>query len=472
VIIMPGAEQYKNLVLGSGEAGKYIAWTLAKQGERTAVVERKWIGGSCPNIACLPSKNVIHSAKIASMVTRAAEFGIDVPSFAISMEGVRARKRAMVDALVKTHLANYERSGAELILGEGRFIGAKTLEVKLRDGGMRRLSGERVFLNLGTHAAVPDIPGLAAANPMTHVEALELDRTPDHLIILGGGYISLELGQAMRRLGSRVTVIERGRQLARREDPDVGAALLELFRDEGIHVLLRAELQKVSGVSGEGIRAHIDCDGQVQTVEASHLLVAAGRIPNTEGVGLQEAGVELDDNGYIRVDDYLRTTAPGVWAMGECAGSPQFTHVSLDDFRVVRDNLYGRHRTTRDRLVPYCIFTDPELARVGLNELEARNRGVQYRVVKMPAKAVLRTLTLSETRGFLKMLIDEHSNTILGFTAFAVGGGELMAVVQTAMLNRAPFFTLRDTIYTHPTMAEGLIGLLSDVEVKQNGCGT
>ena len=469
---MRDIEHYKNIVLGSGEAGKYVAWTLAKQGERTAVVERQWIGGSCPNVACLPSKNVIHTAKVASLFNRAAEFGVDTPSFSVSMEAVRARKREMVEALVKTHLGNYQKSGAELILGEGRFTGDRALQVQLRGGGTRRLDADRVFLNVGTHAAIPDVPGLAAAKPMTHIEALELDRTPEHLLILGGGYVALELGQAIRRLGSRVTVIERGPQLARREDADVGEALLELFRDEGIDVMLRTELQKVSGVSSERIRAQIDHGGQVRTIEASHLLIAAGRAPNTEGVGLHEAGVELDDKGYIRVNDRLETTAPGVWAMGECAGSPKFTHVSFDDFRVIRDNLNGGNRTTRDRLVPYCIFTDPELARVGLNEAEARNRGIQYRVATMPAKAVLRTLTLSETRGFLKMLIDEQSNKILGFTAFATGAGELIAVVQTAILNNAPFFMLRDAIFTHPTMAEGLIGLLADVEVKQTGSAT
>lgn len=463
---MPDIDHYKNIVLGSGEAGKYIAWTLAKQGERTAVVERQWIGGSCPNIACLPSKNVIHSANVTSLFSRAAEFGVNIPSFSISRDAVLSRKREMVKALVKTHLNNYEKSGAELILGEGRFTAAKTLEVQLRDGHTRHLHSDRMFLNVGTHASVPDIRGLADAHPMTHIEALELDRTPDHVVVLGGGYVGLELGQAMRRLGSRVTVVERGPQLARREDPDVGEGLLELFRDEGIEVLLRAQLQKVSGVSGEGIRAEIDCEGQLRNVEASHILVAAGRTPNTQGIGLRNAGIELDDRGYVKVNDRLETTAPAVWAVGECAGSPQFTHVSFDDFRVVRDNLDGGNRTMRDRLIPYCLFTDPELARVGLNEIEATARGIEYRVAKMPMKAVLRARTLSETRGFLKMLIGEHSNKILGFTAFGADGGELMAVVQTAMLNDIPFPFLRDTIFTHPTMAEGLTSLLADVEVR------
>jgi pyruvate/2-oxoglutarate dehydrogenase complex dihydrolipoamide dehydrogenase (E3) component len=298
---------------------------------------------------------------------------------------------------------------------------------------------------------------------MTHIEALELDRVPDHLIILGGGYVGLEFGQAMRRFGSQVTVLERGPQLASREDQDVGEALLELFRDEGIEVLLRTQLKSVSGSSGESVRVQIEQDGRQRTIDASDILVATGRTPNTARIGLEEAGVELDKKGYIKVNDRLETTAPGVWAIGECAGSPQFTHVSQDDFALIRDNLNGGTRSTRDRLVPYCIFTDPELARVGLDETQARARGIKYRLARLPGDGVRRARTLSETRGFLKMLIDEQSNRILGFTAFITGAGEVMAVVQTAMVSGAPFTLLRDAILTHPTMAEGLGTLLEAV---------
>jgi pyruvate/2-oxoglutarate dehydrogenase complex dihydrolipoamide dehydrogenase (E3) component len=463
----PGAgEHYQNLILGSGEAGKYIAWTLAKAGERTAVVERGLIGGSCPNIACLPSKNIIHSAKVASLFHRAAEFGIETPSYEVHMEGVRARKRKMVDGLIQLHLSNYEKSGAGLILGEGRLVGPRTLEVRLKDGTMRRLTADRLFLNVGTHATIPEIPGLGAAKPMTHVEALELDRIPAHLIVLGGGSVGLESGQAIRRLGSRVTVIERGPQLASREDQDVGEAMLDLFRDEGIEVLLQANVVEVNGVSGQGIRVRVNQDGEERVLEGTDFLVAAGRTPNTKGIGLETAGVELDPRGYIKVNERLEATAPGVWAMGECAGSPQFTHVAFDDFRVVRDNLNGGNRTTRDRLIPSCLFTDPELGRVGLNEVQAKKAGIEYRVAKMSMEAVLRTRTLSETRGFMKMLIDKHGDRILGFTAFGAEAGELIAVVQTAMLAHLPFPSLRDTIFTHPTMAEGLTGLLANVESR------
>jgi pyruvate/2-oxoglutarate dehydrogenase complex dihydrolipoamide dehydrogenase (E3) component len=463
---MPEIEHYKNLVLGSGESGKYIAWTLAKAGERTAVVERGLIGGSCPNIACLPSKNVIHSAKVASLFRRAAEFGIETGPFSISMEGVRGRKRQMVDGLIQLHLTNYKKSGAELILGEGRLIGPNTLEVALRDGSVQRLTSDRLFLNLGTHATIPEVPGLAAARPLTHVEALELGRIPKHLIVLGGGYVGLELAQAVKRFGSRVTVVEQGSRLLAREDQDVSDELAELFREEGIEVLLHTNLLEVSGVSGQSISVQIDHNGEESEIEATDLLVAVGRTPNTRGIGLDRAGVELDGKGYVKVNERLETTAQGVWAMGECAGSPQFTHVAFDDFRVVRDNLKGGNRTTQNRLVPFCLFTDPEFARVGLNELEAGKFGIRYRVAKLPMQSVLRARTLSETRGFLKMLVDEGSNRILGFTAFGPQAGEVIAVVQTAMLGGMPFNSLRDAIFTHPTMAEGLSALLASVEVR------
>ena len=286
---------------------------------------------------------------------------------------------------------------------------------------------------------------------------------PAHLIVVGGGYVGLELAQAARRFGSAVTVIERGGQLAGREDPDVGAALLELFHDEEIQVLLGAGISRVEGQSGDQVRVSVDTDSGGRVLEGTDLLIAAGRTPNTQGIGAELAGIELDARGYIRVNERLETTAAGVWAVGDCAGSPQFAHVAYDDFRVVRDNLNGGNRTTHNRLVPYCMFTDPELARVGLNESDAKNRGIEYRLEKLPMAAVLRTRTLSEPRGFIKMLIDKTSDRILGFTVFGAEASELMATVQIAMLGQLPFTVLRDAIFTHPTAAEGLTVLLTDV---------
>jgi len=463
---MSQTERYEMLVLGSGIGGKILAWQMAKSGHRTAVVERKLIGGSCPNTNCLPSKNEIWSAKVADLVHHADRFGIVTGSVATDMKRVLARKRDMVDGLIAMHLDQYKASGAELIMGTGRFIAPKTIEVNLNDGGTRVLTGDRVALNLGTHAAIPDIPGLAAAKPLTNVEALELDRLPDHLVVIGGGYVGLELAQAYRRFGSRVSIIETGPQLASREDSDVAAALLEMLRDEGIAVHLESKVLGVQGRSGQTVSLQLRTPSGDQTIEGSDILVAAGRTPNTAGIGLEVAGVALDPRGYISVSDRLETSAPDVWAIGECAGSPQFTHVSEDDFRIIWDNLAGGDRTTRGRLIPYCMFTDPPLARVGLSEAEARHQGIAVRVAKLPIVTVLRSRTTSETRGFMKALVAANSDRILGFIMFGADAGEVMAVVQTAILAGMPYTGLRDAIIAHPTMAEGLGGLFSNVPAR------
>jgi pyruvate/2-oxoglutarate dehydrogenase complex dihydrolipoamide dehydrogenase (E3) component len=463
---MSAADRYDIVVIGSGEAGKHLTWNMAQAGHRTTVVERKYIGGSCPNIACLPSKNVIRSAKAHWFAKHGAEYGIKAGPVSSDMRGVLARKRKMVEGEVQFHLDRFKATGAELIRGEARFVAPKKVEVQLNSGDRRTIAGERVFLDLGSRAAMPEIPGLAAAKPMTHVEALDLDRLPEHVIVLGGGYVGLELAQALRRFGSAVTVIEHGRQIASKEDPDVAQSLLENFASEGIEVLLETQVREVEGLSGKQVCIHAKNRHGIQAIEGTDLLVAAGRTPNTQGIGLDAAGVELDERGYIKVNERLETTAPGVWAMGDCAGSPQFTHVAFDDFRVVRDNLNGGSRTTRDRLIPFCMFTDPELARVGLNESEAKSRGIGYRLAKMPMAAVLRAVTLSETRGFVKILIDEQTDHILGFTALGVEGSEMMAAVQTAMLGGLPYTVLRDAIFTHPTAAEGLNFLLAIVPAK------
>jgi pyruvate/2-oxoglutarate dehydrogenase complex dihydrolipoamide dehydrogenase (E3) component len=461
---MADVEKYEILVLGSGEAGKWTAWTMADEGHRTAMVERKWLGGSCPNIACLPSKNVIYSARVASLARRGAEFGLEMDYLRINMTGVQQRKRKMVEEEHQFHAKRTADAGIELIMGEGRFVAPKTVEVALNDGGTRRIVGERVFLDLGSRAAVPNVPGLTAANPMTHIEALDLDRLPRHLIVIGGGYIGLELAQAVRRFGSDVTVIEQSAQLAEREDPDVGAALLDLFHDEGIKVVLGTHVSKVEGLSGKEVRVHAKDRPGERIIEGTDLLIAVGRTPNTKGIGLEQAGVELDEHGYIKVNDRLETTASKVWAMGDCAGSPQFTHVAYNDFGVVYDNFKGGNRTTKGRIVPFCMFTDPELARVGRNETEAKHDKIEYRVAKLPMANVLRTHTIAEPRGFMKILIGKESDEIVGFTAFGVEASELMAAVQTAMVGRLPYTALRNAIFAHPTMSEGLVFLLKQVE--------
>jgi pyruvate/2-oxoglutarate dehydrogenase complex dihydrolipoamide dehydrogenase (E3) component len=459
---MTQPERFQTVIVGSGQGGKLLAWHLAQTGQRTAVVERRWVGGSCPAVACLPSKNEIWSARVGYLARHAAPFGAVNGAIKTDMTAVRARKRAMVDREIAFHLNAYRKSGAELIMGSGHFVAPKTIEVQLNDGGTRLLAGDQIVLNVGTHAAVPEIAGLADARPLTHIEALELDYVPSHLVVIGGGYVGLEMAQAYRRFGSRVTVIEPGPQILSREDADVAAAVQAVLSDEGIVFLTDTRVLGVQGQSGRKVALTLS-DGKERAIEASDILVATGRVPNTGGIGLDKAGIEVDNRAYIRVNERLQTTAPDAWAIGECAGSPQFTHVSVDDFRIVRHNMAGGQRSTLDRLVPHCLFIDPPLAHVGLSEREAQRQGIATRVARLPMNAVLRTEATDETQGFMKVLVAEKDDRILGFTMFGSEAGEVMAAVQMAMLAKAPYPMVRDAVIAHLTFAEGLGPLLSNV---------
>ena len=460
-------ENYKNVVIGSGEGGKYLAWHLAQSGQKTAVVERRWIGGSCPNINCLPSKNEIWSAKVAYLVYHGGKFGSTATPAPVDMAAVRRRKREMVQYLVGVHLDRYKATGAELVMGQAQLTGPRTLEVNLTDGGTRELVAERLFLNLGTHATIPSVPGLADSAPLTNIELLELDRVPEHLIVIGGGYVGLEFAQAYRRFGSRVTILQDGAQILADQDADVAEEIVRFLASEGIDVIFSAKILVVRGRSGDNVSLLVRTSSGETTVTGSDILVATGRAPNTGRIGLESAGIQIDQRGYIKVNDRLESTAPNVWAIGECAGSPQFTHASLDDFRVIRDNLSGGNRSTRERIIPSCLFTDPQVAHVGLTEKEAASRGITVRIAKLPIGIVLRTQTTSETRGFMKALISPKDDRILGFTMIGPEAGEVMTVVQTAMLAGLPYSVLREAILAHPTMAEGLNVLFSSVKPAQ-----
>jgi len=463
---MATPEQYDAIVIGSGEGGKYLAWHLGSQGKKVANVEDKRIGGACPNVACLPSKNVIHSAKVASFFQRGAEFGIVHGKWHVDMAAVSARRQRMIDGLRDMHLSNYTKSHAEIVMGFGRFIADKTIEVALNAGGTRTLRSDYIFLDTGSRAILnpvgAPIPGLAESTPLTHIEILELTTLPEHLLIFGGGFIGLEFAQAMRRFGANVTIIERNPTLIHREDPDVIETIQQLFHDEGIDIVTNANITRVEGVSGKSIVVHLS-DGA--RLEGSHLLVATGRIPNTQNMGLDLVGIKTTSAGHFQVNDRLETTAPGVWAIGDCAGSPYFTHASYDDFRIVRDNLAGANRTTRGRQMPSVTFTDPEVAHVGLTENEARKQGTAYRLGKIPMAAVLRTRTLDETRGFMKVLISPEDR-ILGFTTIGPGVGELLPVIQLAMSADMPYTAVHNIILTHPTLSEGFLSLFNAVPKK------
>ena len=369
---MPQSEHFDVVILGSGQGGKLLAWRLARSGKKVAVIERRWVGGSCPAVACMPSKNELWSARVAHIVRNAAEFGALVGEVRIDMRKVLGRKQDMVEREIAIHLKAYKESGAELIMGSGRFVSPKIIEVALNDGGARTLAGAEIVLNLGSHAAIPDIPGLAAARPLTHIEALELDCLPTHFIVLGGGYVGIETAQTFRRFGSRVTIVEPCSQLMGREDLDVAQEIETILKGKGVEIVLNAHLVSVHGLSGDSAAVTLRTADGERTIEGSDLIVAVGRVPNTADIGLDKAGVELGPHGFIRVNERLQTTAPGVWAIGECAGSPQFTHISVDDFRIVADNMAGDKRRTRDRQVSYVMFTDPPLARVGLSEAAPR----------------------------------------------------------------------------------------------------
>ena len=463
---MPQTEHFDTVLLGSGQGGKALAWHLARSGQKVGVVERRWVGGSCPAVACLPSKNEIWSARVAYLAQHAQLFGTLTGAVKTDMEKVRQRKQNMVEREIEAHLKAYQESGAELIMGSGRFTAPRTLEVLLNSGEMRTITGDRVVINVGTHAAIPDIPGIADARALTHIEALELDYLPVHLIVLGGGYVAVELAQAYRRFGCRVTIIEPARQLMGREDAEVATELERILREEGVEILMGTRPTHVRGRSGDEVTVTLQTPNGEKKLEGSDLLVAVGRMPNTDDIGLAVAGVELGAAGYIRVNERLETTAPGVWAIGECAGSPQFTHASIDDSRILRDNMAGGNRSTTGRLMPRVLFTDPPLAHVGLSEGEASRQGIPVRIGRLPMSSVLRTLATDETQGFMKVLVSETDDRILGFTMIGSEAGEVMTAVQTAMLADLPYPRLRDAVITHLTMAEGLGRLLSNVPAR------
>ena len=461
-------EIFDVLVLGSGEGGKYLSWHFASNHKHVGLVERQYIGGSCPNIACLPSKNVIHSANMVYNARKAAETGLihsDVGSAYINV--VRQRKRDMVEGLVDMHNGRFRQSGAELIMGTGRFIAPKTIAVEDANGRVRNVSAETIIISTGSRARVDEsIPGLVEASPLTHVELLEIDVVPPHLIILGGGYIGLEFAQAMLRLGSQVSVIEHGSRIIKQEDEDVSMALFDILKSQGMNFYTSTSVQRVSGHSGTTVTVSGTQAGTSLEITGTHLLAAVGRIPNTNNIGLETAGIKLTEKGHVKVDEHLCTTASGVFAVGDCAGSPNFTHIAYDDFRIVRDFIADKPRSTTGRQVPYTLFTTPELARVGLNETQAKRSGMPYRLAKLPMMAFLRLRTTGETAGFAKALISADNDTILGFTALGQSAGELLPTVQLAMKAGLPYTSIRDLVITHPTLCEGLVYLFNAVPAK------
>ncbi|MBW9051107.1 FAD-dependent oxidoreductase [Rhizobium mesosinicum] len=459
---MTDIETFDMIVFGGGKAGKTLAMEKARAGRRVAVVEEGMIGGSCINVACIPSKTLIRSAEVAYEARTTSAFGTIIENVRTDLPAVRDRTAKVVAEMVATNQAGFDASGLHLVLGFGKFIAPKTIEV-VASGSIRRLSAPQIFINLGTVATIPEIPGLKEAQPLTHKEALRLGDLPTRLLVLGGGYIGMEMSQAFRRLGADVTIIERGSRLAPREDLDASKGITDVLQNEGICVALDCKDLTVQGTSGQRVVVKTGDGGEF---EGSHLLVAAGRTPRTAGIGLDLAGIDVDERGFIKVDDQLRTSAEGVWAMGEVAGSPMFTHASLDDYRVVKSSLEEGFRSTDGRLVPYVVFIDPEFARVGINEEDAKREGLEYRVAKLAMDVIPRARTMSKRQGFMKAIVSADTDEIFGFSMLGVNAGEVMSVVQMAMLGGLPYPVLRDAILAHPTISEGLGMLFANVSAS------
>jgi pyruvate/2-oxoglutarate dehydrogenase complex dihydrolipoamide dehydrogenase (E3) component len=453
-------QQYDAIVMGSGQGGNPLAMALAGAGMRTALVERKHVGGTCINEGCTPTKTMVASGRVAYLARRAADYGIHVGPISIDMGKVRQRKRDIVDSFRNGTQSRIEKTAnLELIFGDASFTGPKMVAVRLRDGGQRTISARYIFINAGTRASRPKLEGLDTAPLLDNISIMELDAVPDHLLILGGGYIGLEFGQLFRRFGSRVTIVQSGRQLLTREDPDVAEEVTSILRQDGVDVVLGAKATRVSR-SGGGIRLDVEPPGDATVLVGSHLLLATGRVPNSDTLNLEVAGIQKDERGFIQVNDRLETNVEGVYALGDIKGGPGFTHISYDDFRIIHANLIEkRTASTRDRQVPYTVFIDPQLGRVGLSETEASAQGRNIRVAKLPMTHVARALEVDETRGFMKAIVDADSNLILGAAILGIEGGEIMSAIEIAMMGKLPYMALRDGTFAHPTLTESLNNL-------------
>ena len=460
-------QEYDAIVIGSGQGGTPLSRTLAEAGPRTALIEREHIGGTCVNEGCTPTKTMVASGRVAYLARRAADYGVRTGSISVDMARVRQRKRDVVNSFRNGSQKRLEKTAnLELVFGDASFTGPKSLQVRLKDGNLRAVRAERIFINVGTRASRPQLDGLDRVPFLDNTSIMELDAVPEHLVVLGGGYVGLEFGQMFRRFGSKVTIVQMREQLLSREDPDIAAEVTKILQQEGVEVLLKAKAQRVRQSEGR-LKIEIRIEDQQRTIESTHLLVATGRVPNSDRLNLKVAGVETDAQGFIRVNNRLETNVAGVYALGDVKGGPAFTHISYDDFRVIRANVLEKKNVTTDnRLVPYTVFIDPQLGRIGLSESQAREAGRKVRVAKLAMSSVARAIEIDETRGFMKAIVDATTDQILGAAVLGIEGGEIMAVLEVAMMGKLPYTALRDGIFAHPTLAESLNNLFMAMDQK------
>jgi pyruvate/2-oxoglutarate dehydrogenase complex dihydrolipoamide dehydrogenase (E3) component len=459
---MTALDHYQAIVIGSGQGGNSLCLALAKAGLRTALIERSHIGGTCINEGCTPTKTMIASGRVAYLARRGNDYGVQTGDIRIDMQRVRQRKRDIVESFRSGGQARLEKAAnLELIFGEARFTGPKIISVRIRDGAQRTLSADRIFVNAGARPSVPKLDGLQDVPFLDSTSIMELDCVPEHLLVLGGGYVGLEFAQLFRRFGSRVTIVQSRGQLLRGEDADVASEVLAILRQDGIEVLLESKAERVGKSAGQ-IHLTIRAGNEPRLLQGSHLLIATGRTPNSDTLNVRAAGIAMDERGFIKVNTKLETNVEGVYALGDIKEGPAFTHISYDDFRILRTNLLEKgNATTENRFVPYTVFIDPQLGRVGMTESEARSRGKDFRVAKMPMSYVARALEVDESRGFMKAIVDAESNQILGAAILGIEGGEIMSMLELAMMGHLPFTALREATFAHPTLAESLNNLFT-----------
>lgn len=461
-------QNYDAIIIGTGQAGKPLAMSLADADWKVAIIEKDLVGGSCINVGCSPTKAMVSSARVAHLASRAADYGVNIGKINIDMKIVKAKKQKIVESFRGGNIKRLNgHKNIDLIMGEARFSGQNSIEIDLKDGGNLEIISDKIFINAGCRPDVPSIPGINDLPFLNSSSVMELEEVPEHLLVLGGGYIGLEFGQMFRRFGSKVTIIHRGKQLLSREDADIAEEVAKIFGNEGIDVILNADVTELKQSEDYNIILAYKSDQETITISGSHLLVATGRIPNSDSLNLDSAGVETGDHGYIIVNEKLETNVPGIYSLGDINGGPQFTHISYDDFRIIRSNfLEGGSSSTTGRFVPYTVFIDPQLGRVGLTEKEVKSAGYNYKIAKLPMKHVARALETGETNGFMKAIVDLDTNLILGGAILGVEGGEVMSVLQVAMMGNLPYTALKEGIFAHPTYAESLNNLFMAMDMS------